>query len=221
MTLELGAILGLLALGGWVAADSTSVGQFMVSRPFVAAALAGWIAGDPAGGMVIGVILEAFHLVVLPVGAARYPEGGPPGVVSGALFAVAPPLPSTLLICVVFALAWEWVAGESVRVMRQMNVRLVVQVSEEHPVPLQSRHLMAMLLDAIRGVVLVAAGLPLLALLLGLSMMEWRVDERIATLAVGAALVGLLASCLRFFPGRTRYFLVGAGTGLLFLWWGP
>ena len=48
MTLALAMdLVWLSLLGGWVATDSTSFAQFMVSRPLVAASLAGWIVGDP------------------------------------------------------------------------------------------------------------------------------------------------------------------------------
>ena len=40
-------------------------------RPFPA--LAGAVVGRPMAGAMIGVVLEAFHLSVLPVGAARFP----------------------------------------------------------------------------------------------------------------------------------------------------
>ncbi|MEX0912584.1 MAG: hypothetical protein WD031_04060, partial [Gemmatimonadota bacterium] len=62
MLLDPTAWLLLILLGGLVAVDGTSVGQFMISRPFVAAAHAGWAVGDPIHGMVIGLVLEAFHL---------------------------------------------------------------------------------------------------------------------------------------------------------------
>ena len=75
---DAGLYLLLVAWGGLVAVDGTSCGQFMISRPFAAATVAGLLAGDALMGATAGVVLEAFHLAVLPVGAARYPEGGPP-----------------------------------------------------------------------------------------------------------------------------------------------
>ena len=51
--------LALVALlGGVLALDGTSVGQFMLSRPVVAGALTGWMLGDPALGLLIGTLLE-------------------------------------------------------------------------------------------------------------------------------------------------------------------
>src|SRR5690606_15616708 len=94
----------LLLLGGWMAVDGTSVGQIMVSRPLVAATLAGWVVGDPLAGLTAGVLLELFHLAVLPVGAARYPEGGPASVLAGSLYALSESVPGALLVTVAFAL---------------------------------------------------------------------------------------------------------------------
>ena len=68
----------VVLLGLWgvlVGVDMVSVAQSMLSRPLVAGTVAGLIVGDPAGGMMMGVLLEFFALEVLPVGASRYPDG--------------------------------------------------------------------------------------------------------------------------------------------------
>jgi mannose/fructose/N-acetylgalactosamine-specific phosphotransferase system component IIC len=210
--------LWLVLLGGWMAVDGTSVGQFMVSRPLVAATLAGWIVGDPVAGLAAGVVLELFHLAVLPVGAARYPEGGPAAVVAGSLYAAADAVPGALLMTVSFALAWEWIGGETLRVMRQLNVRIVSgpsgQGRTEH---LQLRHVSAILLDFFRGMLIVGTGLLCLSTLLLVSASHWSLDPWIAQLAVAASAAGLLAATLGIFPGRGRIFLVGMAAGLLFV----
>ncbi|MED5200176.1 MAG: hypothetical protein VYB51_10255 [Gemmatimonadota bacterium] len=43
--------MSLAILGGLLALDATSVGQFMISRPLVAGTLAGWWLGDPGVGL--------------------------------------------------------------------------------------------------------------------------------------------------------------------------
>jgi hypothetical protein len=210
----------LLALWGGVAAvDGTSWGQFMISRPLVAATVAGWIAGSPAAGAAVGVVLEAFHLTVLPVGAARYPEGGPPAAVAGAMFAMSDRLPSTLLAVLLFFLAWEWVGGETIRLMRQVNVRLLAPISGRPVAPgaVERRHLAAIGIDFTRGAGLVLLGLPLLGLLLRWLPGAWSLGERGAQVAVAAVLAGLIASSLRMFGRRARLFVVGAAAGLLLL----
>jgi len=84
----LGALLGL---------DVVSFPQAMISRPIVAATLAGGLIGHPSAGLLIGVFLELIALDTLPFGASRYPEWGSAGVVGGALYsAQAPGMPGAL-----------------------------------------------------------------------------------------------------------------------------
>ena len=50
--------------------------QIMISRPIVVGAVAGWLSGDPATGVTVGVIMELFALESVAIGAARYPDYG-------------------------------------------------------------------------------------------------------------------------------------------------
>ncbi|HWR73496.1 MAG TPA: PTS sugar transporter subunit IIC [Nitrospirota bacterium] len=61
-------ILLIAAVGGLLGLDRTALGQFMVSEPIVAAPLIGWLLGDTAAGIVIGVVLEMLWVLDLPVG---------------------------------------------------------------------------------------------------------------------------------------------------------
>lgn len=206
----------LLLLGGWTALDGTSVGQFMVSRPLVAATLAGWVVGDPLAGLTVGVVLEAFQLSVLPVGAARYPESGPPAVVSGAMFATSSQLPSALLVALAFALGWEWIGGVSIRLLRQVNVRIAA-VKQGQASALQLRHLASVTLDFGRGVLLCALGIVVLAAVMEPTQAQWAIGQRIPLAVTGAALAGMLATAPRLLPGRLRLFVAGAVAGLVFV----
>jgi mannose/fructose/N-acetylgalactosamine-specific phosphotransferase system component IIC len=217
--MEPGVLLPLLFLGGLVTVDGTSLGQFMLSRPVVAATLAGWVGGAPAEGALLGLVLEAIHLTVLPVGAARYPEGGPAAVAAAGVYAGALRDFSTLLAVLVFALFWEWVAGASVPALRQVNVRLSPPTGAEtlRAGRLARRHLLAILLDFARGVVLVGAGMLLLSALLYLPDFVFP-QERASRLAVGVALTAALAGVLRLFGmERLHLFLLGAAAGGLLL----
>lgn len=209
----------LLLLGGTVAIDGTSFGQFMLSRPFVAAALAGAIVGRPAEGALIGLVLEAFHLHVLPVGAAKYPEGGPPAVAGGAVFAAVSPQPSGLLLTVIAVLALEWIGGESVRYLRQANQRFVPGTSGApvDPDRLERRHLAAIGIDFARGMLLVAAGILLLTILLRSLTPLWGLGEGIPQAVIGAVVAGLLASSLRIVGSKGWLTAAGAAAGLAFL----
>ena len=98
--------LSLALLGGLLALDGTSVGQFMVSRPLVAGTLAGWWLGDPVLGLEVGAILELFHLAGVPAGGAHVPESGPASVVAVAV-AMSAGGPGGLALAVVAGLAFS------------------------------------------------------------------------------------------------------------------
>jgi PTS system mannose-specific IIC component len=54
--------------------DRVALLQFMISRPIVAAPLAGWVMGNPLVGLEVGVLLELLWLGRLPVGASIPPD---------------------------------------------------------------------------------------------------------------------------------------------------
>ena len=209
------ATLVLLVLfGGVVAVDGTSFGQFMLSRPVVAATAAGWIAGSPEQGALLGLFLEAFHLTVLPVGAARYPEGGPPAVAAAGAYAGTSHSFSALLVVLVFTLLWERLSGASVQELRQLNVRLSPPAGKAslRPGLLARRHLLAVAVDFARGMALVGAGTVLLGWILreGFFLLP---HGTVARLALGAALAAALGGAFRLF-GRGRLPLLAAGAAL-------
>jgi hypothetical protein len=206
----------LAVLGSWTTLDTTSAGQFMVSRPLVAATLAGWIAGDPAQGALIGLLLEGFHLTTLPVGAARYPEGASGAVAAGGTFATFGGGAGFLLTVLVFALVWEWLAGESVRQLRHLNGRSLPENSGS-PAIYRRLHLQALAGDAVRGLALTVGGLLVLA---GVLFLRQLAPPAPAAWQLGLALAvaaGLTASALSLFGGRSQAgrFAAGAGAGLL------
>lgn len=215
------AVLALL--GGLVALDGTSVGQFMVSRPFVAATLGGLAVGRPGPGMMVGVVLEALHLAVLPVGAAKYPEGGPPAVAAGAVFAASqsPPVAAsgTLLVVVLVALLLERVGGVTVEAMRQFNVRFAGAPPEGlSPGQVARRHGTPIAVDFVRGAALTLAGVLVLAVLLRVIDFSGFPEVAVGTV-VRLAVVAGLASALRLF-GRSQYpfFIAGAAVGAVVAW---
>jgi len=221
MPLEPTTLLLLALFGGLVAVDGTSFGQFMISRPFVAATIAGWIVGAPEQGATIGIVLEAFQLTVLPVGAARYPEGGPAAVAGGAAYGLLPAEASVLLIVVILVLFLEWLGGETVQAMRQTNVRLI---SENHRPPssaraLERRHLAAIGLDFLRGTFLVSGGVLLLLTAGRFLGPLWGLGETAPRTILAAIVVGLLASAVRLVGWRAGFAAAGVigGGGLLLL----
>src|SRR6266704_6422605 len=143
----LGALLGL---------DVVSFPQAMVSRPIVAATLAGAFIGHPPAGLLIGVVLELIALDTLPFGASRYPEWGSAGVVGGALFAAEAPgmpgaLPASLLAALLTASisAWSMVMLRRLIALRLERTRDQLEAGSR--VVLLALHLSGASLDLLRA----------------------------------------------------------------------
>lgn len=109
----LGAILGL---------DVVTFPQAMISRPIVAATVAGAFVGNPAAGLTIGAVLELIALGMLPFGASKYPEWGSASVVGGAVYASrAIDVPGALAAAVLASLLAALVSGWSMVKLRRLN----------------------------------------------------------------------------------------------------
>lgn len=217
-------IITLVLLGGLVALDGTSVGQWMVSRPLVAATLTGWILGDPMLGLMVGGLLELFYLVVVPTGGALFPEGGPASVVAVAA-AVVVPGSGGVALAMLLGLAWGQIGGVSIVLLRQINVRLA-------PAPdrgavtasaVTRAHLLGILIDFTRGCTLTLVGLTLsLAVgsaLGGTSAMGgWPFDEASTNGLILLGAAAPLGMLLRSFVRENRgllLFALGLAGGLL------
>jgi len=119
--------VGVVAV--WAGLDRTAVLQLMLARPIVAAPLVGWVAGDAAAGLQIGLLVELLWLARLPVGAAIPPDDTQVAVGSTTLAVVlAPGLPLTglplLLLCVLVAMPLGIVGQLFDRIARHRNGRL-------------------------------------------------------------------------------------------------
>ena len=68
MIIENLVILALIA--ALCSADVTAFGQFMICRPIFCAPLFGWLMGDIATGLWIGMIVEMVWINAIPMGAA-------------------------------------------------------------------------------------------------------------------------------------------------------
>lgn len=158
-----GTELGLLVLlGAWSALDTTSVGQFMLSRPLVSGTLAGWILGDPASGLLVGALLEGLDLGGVPAGGARLPEFGP-GAVPAAFAAIALGGPGGLASGLALGVLWSLLGRATMDIQRRANGMLMAGAEHGAFVPrvLALRHWICVGLDGLRGAVL--AGLGILA----------------------------------------------------------
>ena len=206
-------------LGGALALDATAVGQFMLSRPMAAGLLSGWMAGDPVAGFVVGVVLEIYLLVAFPVGGARFPEGATATVV-GAVTAASYPGPGALALGVALGLVWGQVGGWTISGMRTLNARFAPDPSapDLRPARIVAGHLLAILLDFVRGMVVTGSGVWFAGHAVERLGGRWPLGEpdTLGLLLVGAAVsIGIM---LRSFGGMDRrkvFFLTGLGVGVV------
>jgi mannose/fructose/N-acetylgalactosamine-specific phosphotransferase system component IIC len=150
----------LVVLGGLLALDGTSMGQFMVSRPLVAGTLTGWVLGDPFLGLLVGGIIELYFIPVFPVGGADFPEGGPPTVVA-VVAASGMPGAGGIALGVMMGLVWSRLAAFSNHLLRRTNGKIVPDPARA-PVsagPLVRAHLTCLSLDFCRGGLLTVLGI--------------------------------------------------------------
>lgn len=214
-------LLPVALLGGILGLDVVSFPQAMLSRPIVAATLAGALVGDPLRGLVLGVTLELFAIETLPFGASRYPEWGSASVVGGALIASpAVPAPGAFVVALLASLAVAWVGGHSMVWLRRLNARwarerlaALDQGSGRTVVGLQLRGMSA---DLLRGIVLTAVMLLVLQPVAGFLVGQWsRSDDVARAIAVGlAATVAAAASWKLFHAVRHARLLLVIGLAL-------
>lgn len=118
-------LLPISLLGGLLGLDVVCFPQSMISRPLVAATLAGAFVGDATTGVLVGATLELIALATLPFGASRYPEWGSSAVVGGGIAAALhTERAGALTIGVLAALATAWISGWSLVKLRQWNAWL-------------------------------------------------------------------------------------------------
>jgi mannose/fructose/N-acetylgalactosamine-specific phosphotransferase system component IIC len=216
--------LGLI--GGVVGLDATSFPQVMLSRPIVAGTAAGLAFGRPGAGLLVGAFVEIFSLVILPFGAARYPESGTATAAAAAAYASVEPAGAAepiLLLAVVFALAWEQVAGASVIFVRRLNERLVPNTGAafDHR-QVTTRHLLAMMIDFIRGVWAVVLGAVTGIALLRVfsSILPTNPQVSVGIIVIGGA--AMLGAALPLFGGLRQRWLsltLGIVCGVILLLW--
>ena len=192
-------------LGGVLALDATTVGQFMISRPLAAGLLSGWLAGDPVSGFLVGVVLEIYLLVAFPVGGARFPEGATATVVA-AVTVTAHPGPGAFAVGVGFGLVWGQLGGWTISAMRTLNGWIAPDPAAPalRPARVVGGHLFAVLLDFARGAMVTGTGVWVAGQVVVRFAGSWPLvqEDTVGLFLVGAAVsVGIL---LRSFGGLAR-----------------
>lgn len=221
------ADIGIVALiGGVLGLDVVSFPQALWSRPIVACTIAAGFLGAGLQGLVLGVIVEAFALETLPVGASRYPEWGSSSAVGGALVGSGAGLSGgELLVAVVATLATAWVGGWSMVQVRRLNARwagrrheAVAGGSREVVIGLQ---LAGMTADLVRGMLMTAAGLVVFGPAAHLAARRWALPEQATwwlLIAVsGAVAAAAVHKVFHAVPQTRWYFAAGLALALLVL----
>lgn len=212
--------LALIALlGGGLALDATSVGQFMLSRPLVAGALTGLMLGDPALGLLVGTLLELYLLAAFPSGGARFPEGTTATVVAVAT-ASASSAPGAVPVAIAVGLLWGQVGGFSITTLRKTNGFIVPEPADSRAgvARIAAAHLTAVGLDFIRGVLITGTGVAIGRVVIARVSTPWPLGEResFALVLVGAAVsAGIMLHDLGGFRERQVLFVVGLALGIV------
>lgn len=207
----------LVILGGLLALDQTSLGQFMASRPLVAGVVAGLVVGDPWLGLAVGGFLEVLFLPAFPVGGGSFPETGPATVV-GVAAASGGGAVGGLAVGVLFGTAWALLGELTIRLLRRLNGRIAPEPTggRMSPASLAGRHLAALSMDGLRGAALTWFGVAL-ATRVGPALGSlWLLDrgETVGFLGGVAALtLGGLAVCYIGRRGRIAALLGGLAAG--------
>ena len=205
----LGAVLGL---------DVVSFPQAMISRPIVAATLAGAFIGHAEAGLLIGVVLELIALDTLPFGASRYPEWGSAAVVGGALFAAQPPgMPGALPASLLAALLTASISGWSMVVLRRFIATRLERTRDSIEAgsrgALLSLHLSGMTMDMLRAALVTTLGMMVFSSLVRAIVAVWGSDSAPsrAVVVVVAAIVagGALWKVFHSVPHVLWFFLGG------------
>jgi len=214
------AVVGTLAWGTVVGLDLVSVPQGLLSRPLVAATVAGLLVGNVTGGVLAGMVIELYALDVLPVGASRYPDYSVAAVAGGVAGALAP---AALAVGVagLVALPMAAVGGWTLQALRRRNAvsvrRRLERVAAGDGRAIWELQRNGMLRDALRSLVLAVVGIAF-AILVTLIPWDEYTNARVLSWAVlaggvAAALGGAVRSAGR--GARRHWLAVGLATGII------
>lgn len=226
MTFSIADLLPIAILGGLLGLDVVSFPQAMISRPLVAATLAGGLVGDAMSGMLIGATLELIALETLPFGAAKYPEWGSAATVGGALFASHPMHPAgAMTMAVIASIATGWIGAWTMYQLRKLNASQANKHS--HGLEAGARgtiiglQLTGLTLDLFRGVLLTGIAYTAFRPLMAITVAVWDMDGMTSrSLVVGVAASVAMGAAWKLFhavPWARWTFIGGLGFGIVLL----
>jgi len=213
----LGALLGM---------DVVTFPQAMISRPIVAATVAGSFMGNPGGGLIMGVVLELLALGMLPFGASRYPEWGSASVVGGATYALhAAGVPGALATSLFAALATAVVSGWSMVRLRRLNAayatRRRADLDAGSPSAVIGTQLFGLTADFVRGGLVTFLALLLFRPIVDELLPRWTIDAAssggVVVAIVAAVSAGAIWKIFHTVNHARIYLLAGLAAGAAIL----
>lgn len=219
-------LLPLVMLAAVIGLDVVSFPQAMVSRPIVAASLAGAFFGAPLAGLVCGAALECLALEALPFGASRYPEWGSAAVVAGAIAAqgadpTSLPPAGAFAVAVSVGIATAWLGGWSMVQHRKLIASFarprLDQLAEGHRRTVVGLQVFGLSLDLLRG-----ALVSLVAYVPGRWLAAWcnahwslpaNVTRAVVVTIVAAVAVSAVWKDFHAITGTRRLFLLSLAVG--------
>ena len=219
-------VLPIALLGGFLGMDVVTFPQAMISRPIVAATVAGAFIGDATAGLVMGAVLELLALEMLPFGASRYPEWGSASVVGGSLFAAQPGSPAgALAACLFAALVTAMLSGKSMVWLRRFNASLAAR--EHDALENGSRRavtglqLFGLSADLVRGFAVTLVAMLVFSPLMRAIVASWGTDSRysraVVVVIVAAVSAGAIWKIFHLVPRARLLFVAGLAIGAFVL----
>jgi mannose/fructose/N-acetylgalactosamine-specific phosphotransferase system component IIC len=220
------SFLPLTLLAAVLGLDVVSFPQAMISRPIIAATLAGALAGDPMRGLVIGVTLELVALETLPFGASFYPEWGSASVVAGGLYANYPE--SSIGGLAIFAFAGiitasvgGWTMVQHRKMIAKWAGGMRGELAAGSTSAITSLQLRGMTADLVRGGVLAWVALMLFAPAGAWAMAHWNTgaapSRGFVVAIAGMVAAGAVWKVIHSTKGAPWYFFGGLVAGALLL----
>ena len=210
-------LLPIALLGGLLGLDVVSFPQAMISRPLVAATLAGALVGHSPSGLLVGAALELVALDTLPFGASRYPEWGSAAVVGGAIFATHPTHPAGAIeMSIVASIATAWIGGWTMVKLRERNAYWAARRRDALDAGARGAvvdlQLLCMTADLLRGGLLAAVSYAVFSPLTTAMIHAWGTNARISRAVVVTVTAAVAASAAwKIFHGVSgaRWFFLG------------
>jgi len=215
-------LLPVALLGAVLGMDVVTFPQAMISRPIVAATLAGAFIGNAPAGLIMGAVLELLALEMLPFGASRYPEWGSASVVGGALYASQPTNAAGALAASLFAaLVTALLSGKSMVWLRRLNASFATRERDELQSGSRSAvtglQLFGLSGDLLRGFLVTYVAMLVFHPLITAIVATWATDARYSRAAVvaivAAVSLGAVWKIFHSIPRARLLFVAGLAVG--------